>query len=191
MHCKGIRRGRVEVTGGFLLLMAWINYCDTQMLFPMVLWAAAVHEAGHWAMIRAVKGRVKLLRLSAVGAELQLEGALSYTQDMLCALAGPAASLLTAFLAAKAGWDVFAGLNLALGIFNLLPIRVLDGGRILSAISAMLFDPDAGNRIGRGMDALFAVVLVLGGVVLFFLGGSVTLLLVAVWLLSRNKEWIS
>ena len=182
-----MRWGRVEVTGGFLLLMAWINYWDTQMLFPMALWAASIHEAGHWGAIRAVKGQIKLLRLSAVGAELQMEGALSYTQDMLCALAGPAVSLFAAFLAAKAGWDVFAGLNLALGLFNLLPIRVLDGGRILNAMSAMLFGPDVGNRIGSGMDMLFAVVLVLGGVVLLFFGGSVTLLLVAVWLLSRNK----
>lgn len=185
-----MRWGRVEVTGGFLLLLAWLNYCDTQMLFPLALSAAAVHEAGHWAAIRAVHGRIQLLRLSAVGAELQLEGTLSYARELVCALAGPAVNLFVAFLAAKAGWDVFAGLNLALGTFNLLPVSALDGGRVFNCISAMLLGPDVGSRISRGADIVLAFGLLLGGTALLFSGGSVTLLLVAVWLLAGNKERI-
>jgi stage IV sporulation protein FB len=185
-----MRWGRVEVTGGFLLLLAWLNYCDTQMLFPMAMGAAIIHEAGHWAAIRAVSGRIRLLRLSVVGAEMQVEGTLSYMQELVCALAGPAVNLITARFAAKAGWEAFAGLNLALGVFNLLPIGVLDGGRIFNCMSAMALGPDVGNRLSRGVDSLLALVLLLGGTALVFFGGSVTLLLVAVWILSRNKEWI-
>ena len=185
-----MRWGRVEVTGGFLLLMAWLNYCDTQMLFPMSLGAAAIHEAGHCAAIWAVNGRIRLLRLSAVGAELQLEGTLSYRQELVCALAGPAINLIIAFLAAKTGLELFAGLNLALGAFNLLPVSVLDGGRILNCVSMMIFGPDTGSRIRRGVDILFALAILLGGTVLFFFGGSITLILVAVWLLGRDKQRI-
>jgi len=185
-----MRWGRVEVTGGFLLLLAWINYCDTQSLFPLAMSAAILHEGGHWAAIRAVNGRIGLLRLSAVGAEMQVEGTLSYMQELLCALAGPTVNLLAAFLAARAGWVLFSGLNLALGVFNLLPVSVLDGGRILNCVTQMLFGPYAGSRLGRGMDVLLAGLLLLGGTGLLFFGGSVTLLLVAVWLLSRKKERI-
>lgn len=185
-----MRRGKVEITGGFLLLLAWLNYCDTQMLFPVALGAAAIHEAGHWAAIRVVKGRIRLLRLSAVGAELQLEGTMTYAQELICALAGPVVNLTTAFLAAKVGLEVFSGLNLALGAFNLLPISVLDGGRALNCVSVMLLGPDIGSAVRRGGDVLLAFALLLGGTALIFFGGNVTLLLVAVWLLSRNKDRI-
>ena len=181
----------MEVTGGFFLLAAWLNYCDTQALFPLTLSAAVIHEAGHCGAVRAVNARIGLLRLSAVGAELQLEGTLSYMQELICVVAGPAANFVAAVLAAKAGQDVFAGINLALGLFNLLPISVLDGGRILNCVSTMLFGPEVGGRIGRGVDILLALSMLLGGVVLIFFGGSVTLLLVAAWLLGRNKERIT
>lgn len=178
----------MEVTGGFLLLMAWVNYCDTQRLLPAALCAAAIHELGHCAAIWAVNGRITLLRLSAVGAELQLEGTLSYRQELICALAGPALNLVTAFPAAYVGWEVFAGINLALGVFNLLPIGILDGGRIISCVLAMVFGPEAGCRLRSGVDLLFVMAMLLGGAVLFLAGGSVTLLLAAAWLLGKRKK---
>ena len=44
-----IRLGRVEATGGFLLLVAWLNYIDPSCLVPMAMLACAVHELGHYA----------------------------------------------------------------------------------------------------------------------------------------------
>ena len=168
--------------------MAWLNYCDTQQLLPAALCAAAMHELGHCAAIWAVNGRITLLRLSAVGAELRLEGTLSYRQELICALAGPIVNLVMACCSACAGWEVFAGINLALCVLNLLPISALDGGRIVSCISAVFLGPEAGGRICSCMDCLFGVAMVLGGAVLFLGGGSITLLLVAVWLLGKRIE---
>ena len=169
--------------------MAWVNYCDTQQLLPAVLCAAWIHELGHCVAVWAVRGRITLLRLSAVGAELRLEGTLSYGQELICALAGPMLNLFMAFLAACASREVFAGINLALCAFNLLPVSALDGGRVINCISAMFLGPEAGCRIRSGVDHLFVVVMLLGGTVLFLASGSVTLLLTAAWLLGkRNKE---
>lgn len=47
-----MRLGRVEVTGGFLLLTAWLNYLDRQGVVPLALLACALHELGHWAASR-------------------------------------------------------------------------------------------------------------------------------------------
>ena len=38
-----MRLGRVEVTGGFLRLLAWLNYLDRSFLLPMDLAACAAH----------------------------------------------------------------------------------------------------------------------------------------------------
>ena len=65
-----MRLGRVEVTGGFLLLTAWLNYLDRQGVVPLALLACALHELGHWAALRALGARVRRVRLTAVGAEM-------------------------------------------------------------------------------------------------------------------------
>lgn len=187
-----LRWGRVEVTGGFLLLMAWLNYSDTQGLLLPALYAAAAHELGHWVAIGLLGGRVDRLRLCAAGAEMRLEGSMSYGRELVCALAGPAVNLLLALAAARLGGEralVFAGMNLALGCFNLLPLSVLDGGRCLLCMGQPRLGPDRMQRLLQTVDRAAAVLVLGGGVLIFGGGGSVTLLVVALWLCCvRGKD---
>lgn len=189
-----LRWGRVEVTGGFLLLMAWLNYCDTQGLLPLGVCAAAAHEIGHWMLIRLCGGRVGRLRLSAVGAQMHLVGTLSYPAELGCALAGPAANVLLGYCSARLGWLVFAGMNLALGLFNLLPIGVLDGGRILRCIWAMAGYPDGAMRAQMWLDRGLAVLLSALGIAIAGKGGGIMLSVIGAWLLwtsvrNRAEKW--
>ena len=116
-------RGRITVTPGFLFLMAWCNYADQQGLLLPALAGCALHELGHLAAIWGLGGSVRRLRLTAVGAEIQMERPMSYPGELAAALAGPAANLAAAWLCCRAeGGALFAGLNLALGCFNLLPV---------------------------------------------------------------------
>ena len=81
-----IRLGRVQITGGFLLLLAWLNYLDRNFLLPMALAACGAHELGHFTVIRLLEGNIKEFRLTAVGAELVLDRDLLRlgTGDGLC-----------------------------------------------------------------------------------------------------------
>jgi len=183
--------GRVEVTAGFLLLMAWLNYSDTQSLLTLGVCAAAAHETGHWLVIRLCGGRVGRLRLSAVGAQMQVEGVLSYPAELCCALAGPAVNLMLAYAAAQLGWLVFAGMNLAQGLFNLLPIGVLDGGRSLRCVWSMVGDPDVAMRVQIWMDRVLAAAALAVGAVVIDKGGGVTLCIIGGWLLLYSvKNWV-
>lgn len=125
-----MRLGRIEATGGFFLLAAWLNYLDRQHLVPLAAAACLLHELGHYAAIRLLGGDIKLIRLTAVGAEMVLSGPLDYWREGAAALSGPLVNLLLAsFFCRVEGGALFAGLNLALGCFNLLPVGRLDGGR--------------------------------------------------------------
>ena len=184
------RFGRVEVTGGFLLLLAWLNYLDRSFLIPMALLACIAHELGHILAVRIVGGSVKLIRLTAVGAELVLERPLGYWQEGIAALAGPGVNLLLALGCCKVErWLTFAGLNLVLALFNLLPAGRLDGGRALYCTLALLAEPDLAAGVCGGLDLLCVAVALGGGLLLA--GQNITLLLVALWLLAalwkRNK----
>ena len=121
-----LRWKRVEISAGALLLGAALYYLDEQGVLLMAFCACALHELGHWLVIRALGGRVTALRITCVGAEMRLSARcpLGYWQQIAAALAGPAVNLLAARMAVGLGTEgayCFAGLNLALAAFNLLP----------------------------------------------------------------------
>ena len=47
-----MRLGRVEVSAGCLLLLAWLNYWDTQGVVPLALAACLLHELAHYGALR-------------------------------------------------------------------------------------------------------------------------------------------
>ena len=55
------------------------------------VWAALIHELGHLAAAVACGVRITGMRLDLFGARLELPGLLSYRQELLVALGGPAA----------------------------------------------------------------------------------------------------
>lgn len=170
---------RVRVSGGFLLLVAWFALANGWKPLATVLGAAAVHELGHWAVLRGLGGRVTGFRLSVLGAVLETDsGRLSYGGELAAVLAGPAANLLWALaLTALGGRPAAVGANLVLCAFNLLPIRPLDGGRAAYLLASWLAGPDAGEQAARCLGAVTALALSAGlGYVIWRSGGSLWLL---------------
>ena len=179
------------MSGGFLLVMALLFYFDDQCLLPGFLLACAFHECGHWAAICLMGGAVRELHLTAMGAELCLDRRkqMSYGGEIISALAGPFINCLLALLsAAKA--PVFSGLNLILGLFNLLPVLPLDGGRLFYFLLALLCSEEQAERICRKLTMAVSLLIgAAGWIVLKESGYNFTLLLIAVWLLFLVMEW--
>lgn len=185
--------GRVEISGGAIFVVALLFYLDRSGVFGAALLGCLCHEAGHWCAIRALGGQVTALRLTCAGAELRLSAArpLSPGKMLLCALAGPAANLLLAVagcLLARHGAGeklyLFAGLNLGLALFNLLPASRLDGGKVLESLLTALGRPEWGRRLTAWGTAALALLLTLGGLCLLWKseGRNFTVLLAGMWL---------
>ncbi len=131
--------------------------------------AALIHELGHLAAAVACDVRIAGMRLDLFGARLELPGVLSYRQELLVALGGPAANLLTAAVLFRAwitcgcpvcgaspslsGWALVLGVllpaSLGLCAVNLLPVATLDGGRILSCLLSLTLGADTARRVLR------------------------------------------
>lgn len=181
--------GRVEVTGGFLLLAAWLNYLDEQCLLPLTLVACLLHELGHFGMIYLMGRQVTRVRVTAVGAEMLVNRPMGYLQEGLTALAGPGVNLFLAVVFSCWEWGYFfSGINLVLGCFNLLPVGTLDGGRALRCTLTMLLEPECAEKAAAGLNGVLCALLLAFGGALLLRFSNPTLLLVAVWLMSCRKN---
>ena len=162
-------RDRIRISGGFWLLAAWFTLVNGWQLLAVILSAAALHELGHLLVLRLLGARVRELRVSVFGAELMTSAArLSYPGEIAAVLAGPAVNLLCALVLGGAHAWVAAGAHLSLCLFNLLPVRPLDGGRALYLAAAWLAGPSAAERIACWAGGTTA--LALGGLVLWLIG---------------------
>lgn len=165
-------------------------------MLPGILLSCALHELGHLAVLGMLKVPVKQIRITAVGAEICVQGGMSYRGELLAVLAGPLVNfLLAAVFCRLPGGAMLAGMNFVLGCFNLLPVGSLDGGRALRCLLGLTVGQDRGEALSRWLSFAAAAALCAVGGCLLFLGGNPTLLLVAVWLfcavshngVKRNK----
>ena len=151
-------RGRIEVQSGALILAA------AGLLFLPVDWflasiiSAAVHEMGHLLVLRCLKQPCLNIRIGVAGAVIET-GTLTPFQELLTAAAGPFFSFLPVLF-----WRWFprmAVLALMQGLFNLLPVYPMDGGRILRVILIRFF-PEQEDLIMKTAALLFGGILCIG-----------------------------
>jgi Zn-dependent proteases len=109
-------------------------------LFLIVL----VHEIGHVVVARSFDLTVREVKLLPFGgvAEMEDAGSIPAAQDALIAIAGPLQNVwmgLAAWVCGQLGWwdaewaAYVWQANLMIGLFNLLPIYPLDGGKLMQA----------------------------------------------------------
>ena len=172
--------GKVEVSPGFPALILAAIWIGAGEVLPLVMLAAVCHELGHLAALRLAGVRVERLRLTAFGAELRADTRyMSYGREILCILAGPAVNLLLALLLARVSGDyLLAGANLIQGIFNLLPMPSLDGGRILHLIVSWLTEPMTADRVCGWVGVIAALLLAGAAMTVVFRHGTGVFLLI-------------
>ena len=182
---------KVSVSPLAPFVLALFVVLSSPILLCALLTAALLHEWGHLVTLRIFGGRISHLTISPFGAEMTVADTarLSYGAEILATLAGPAVNLLCTVLLGLLGsrWEgayVFAGAQLVLGLFNLIPARPLDGGRLLWLTVACLTEPFTADRVASAVSTACAALLLTGGAVVFCrTGRSPFLLLGAIGLL--------
>ena len=182
------KRFCVHIAPSALILLALFLLVSSPLLLLALLGAAVCHELGHCAALYLLHCRITALHITALGAEMQVAGRLSYGGELLAAAAVPAANLLLSLPLAFCGrwWEsgyLFAGAQLILGLFNLLPIAPLDGGSLLWNLLAWITHPYLADCVVRIVSLSGAIVLAAAALWGLYLGGSPFLLLAALGLL--------
>ena len=183
-HPEQERIFRLEISGGFLLLLSFTAFlCGGGNVFAAAI-AAAFHELGHLALILLQGSLPKRLTLDVSGACLRCYGPEpSANQEFLRAMAGPAVGLVLWLVLHSSvnGFLSAAGeMSLMLSLVNLLPAPGLDGGRVLNAIITGTVSPDFRDDLFERLGILTSLLAVLLGVL-----HSPQLFLYGLWLFLR------
>lgn len=170
------------------------------LLFGSVL----LHELGHSLVALRLGVPIRGITLHLLGgAAMMARHPKSPREELWIAAAGPAVSvalgLLGLLVLSLSGvpWDprgagftslipYFAFLNLAMGVFNLIPALPMDGGRILRAYLSPRYGDLSATRTAARVARVFAALFFLGGLYI----GSFALPLIGlfVWVLARQEE---
>lgn len=156
----------------------------------VILYAIFVHETGHVLAMKAcgirTSGMYFLPFLGAVA--VSKEPARTRGQEWLIAIAGPAFGLLSilplvamAVLTKDAQWFAYAAIAAFINLFNLLPIGILDGGRIVQAIAFSI--------AGWVGIAAFGLGLAFGAYVLMHRAGGVVSIILILSVLEFAAAW--
>ena len=183
-------RTRIRVSPGAPALLAVFVWLSSPEVLGAVLLAALCHELGHYAALRRRGGWVRAVRISALGAEMQVAGRMSYGGELLAVAAGPGCNLLLWALLSLTGWPPlapFAGAHLILGALNLLPVRPMDGGRLLWLLTALCTEPYTADRVAYAVGAVVsAALLVLCLYLTLTTGAGLFLLPGVLWLAVKG-----
>lgn len=149
-------RTRVHITFLFAAGAAFMSAVGGGRLFGRVFLAACLHEGAHLLALNRCGCPPASLTVGFFGMRLPADStsSLSYRQEALCVFCAPFANLLCGglLLGLYARFDVpallsTAAIHLSLGFLNLLPLRALDGGRVLSCLLLLRRSPEQADRI--------------------------------------------
>ncbi len=182
---------RVELSFWFFAVAAaFFSFCPASLI-PYAALPVVVHELGHIVAMALLRVKIRAVRLTAFGIELEKDKSVfrgAASETAVC-LAGAAANLITAGLLYAFTFQSMRSMlmisaNIAVAAFNLLPVGNLDGGEAAKILCGYFFKPGLAYTVSKifsllALAPLFATAIFL----LLRPGRNFTLLLVCIYLL--------
>lgn len=177
---------KYQITPGACMTAALLLLLLPLKWLVAAFFAACFHELCHYAALRLCRMRPQKLVIGANGASMEI-GALSYGKELFCALAGPLGSILLLLVGRL--FPRIALCGAFHGLYNLLPLYPLDGGRALHCGAKLLLPPNTAHQVCAAVETIC-----LGAICLIGIYGTVCLhlgllpLCFALLLLIKGKK---
>lgn len=177
-----------------IILFFLFDYLDTYVIFLIFI---SLHELAHLLFGILIGGKPESICVNPLGLSLEFY---SYGKDkslnrMLLFLIGPLVNFALAIIFKKFNFleeynQKIVYTNLALGIFNLIPIIPLDGGKVLFEIIKKIYGMHIANNFIMIFSKTFLIVMTLSYSILILKIKSIFLLVILVylWILYLKEE---
>ena len=111
---------------------------------------------------------------------------MSATHEIICAIAGPIGSFLLIAVAPR--FPRIAVCGIVHGIYNLLPLFPMDGGRVLRCVFYALFSPPLAQKLLSWVQWIAVAVICVGCILLASVAGILPILFAMLILGNNIKE---
>lgn len=154
---KVIRRSPIKfnLSAGSCILGALMFLLLPLSLVLSVIIAAVIHECFHILALKMCRATIFDLQIG-IGRIVIRTSSLHPVQEFFCALAGPAGSFLCLIFAHI--FPLLALCGVMQGLYNLLPVYPLDGGRALQSMADLLC-PQYAQKITRCVSVLVLILI--------------------------------
>ncbi len=188
-----LKRVHLHVSFLFAVSVTLMLILDDSGAAAITLAACFLHESGHLVCLLLCGAAPRQVSLGIFGMRIDRASSISLSlrQEALVCLAGPFFNLLAVLLclafyrAADGRLALPLQANLALALFNLLPIEPLDGSQTLYFLLCLRREEAEAKRACMLLSYFLVVPLILFGVILLVKSGyNFTLLAVSVYLFA-------
>ena len=186
-------------TKHFLLVLSPLFFAVITLLLTfsvdsvviITLLSSVLHELGHLILLVKYGCKIKSVTLSYYGMKIIRENEISldFGKEIAVCLSGVTVNLVISIL-----FTVFyltfknqfllkvSVVNLILGLFNLLPVGLLDGARALSCFLKYRFDLSKSEKMLKAISICVLIPIIILSFFLLKLNGNFTLLICSVYL---------
>ena len=180
----------VSVKISFLLIamLTLFSLYDKTQISLCAVFCAISHELGHIISALLLKCQIKELAFMPFGIRMCLSKPLTLMPTLtrfIVLASGVTVNALcftVSFLLLR-GFSTFSIVHFAIGIFNLLPVRELDGGKLLELCLLHWYNEEKTENICNVISYLTAaIIMILGALVLAVTGYNFSLLITAIYL---------
>ena len=188
-----IKKVEVHLSAVLLIVVALRMRFLNQLAISYVI--TALHEIAHIFVAHRLGVKIRGVEVLPFGITMRLgESGIKKPKDEIrVSLAGPLCNLVVAYL--TYGFyggqlrDFIICTSLAIGLFNLLPVLPLDGGRVLRSVLVMRYGCIKGSKIAMKVTATLSFfVVVAGAYVLYATGFNFSFLLIGGFLIANITE---
>jgi len=169
-----IGRVRIKISFLFFAMLTLLFAVDKNAIALIAVISAALHEFGHIIALYFFKSQPEEIAFGVFGIRIQQnKRLLSEFKEAVVVCCGPLVNVIlfilffiANFVFKKEWLMTICAVNLVIGVFNLLPIFPLDGGRILFYLLGLFFGEKIVLRIMRVICCVILCVLICFGIFL-------------------------
>lgn len=158
---------RICLHFSFFAIIAVLMLIDEYKYILWGLYACMLHECGHLIAMSMVNAKVSRIAFYGAGIKIVPEQSriLSFGQELFILSGGCLINFISFIIFWLIGknddmFQFFAVLNLVTGIFNIIPLKNFDGGKILDLIIEHCFTPSKTYALKTGVK-IICIVLIL------------------------------
>ena len=155
--------GRMVSVGLLPLCFIWLSVTEKNLLPLILLLHVAVHEAGHLLSALLCRIRPGCAEGRYIGMNISFSGAvISYKKELIILLSGSGANFLFLLFSAfilRSYYEFYYLSGVGIALFNLLPLRICDGGKALFCILLMLLPEERAVKLSGAVHFISAIFL--------------------------------